>query len=280
MVREHREIVLERPAIACQEYILYRYRIVRLLSSTLIFTIAGHDQHQRKLDGGYRAASFREFRDRGRYHINLSAFDLSVSKSKTFTGAVYNPAAKLSDIIRDVLCNFTDTLETFMLRLKGNNGVETLSHSAVRIFGHCRRLKNFLFNSRICIARPDWWVLHRLYNKVDRAIFLRLSYRPLKVEKNFWVRDLIRLTEAVTDWSRQRSETTSYQTMMSLDITADSCLRQPEAGPGQSSAAHPMTGYASFKKWIPRVCYNEFPTRLPPSTGSSARFRVGAHQNP
>lgn len=215
MVREHRGIVLERPAIACQEYILYRYRIVRLLSSTLIFTIAGHDQHQRKLDGGYRAASFGEFRDRGRYHINLSAFDLSVSKSKTFTGAVHNPAAKLSDIIRDVLCNFTDTLETFMLRLKGNNGVETLSHSAVRIFGHCRRLKNFLFNSRICIARPDWWVLHRLYNKVDRAIFLRLSYRPLKVEKNFWAalrdyllpdHDVLRhhrgfLSEAARSWA-------------------------------------------------------------------------------
>lgn len=86
-----------------------------------------------------------------------------------------------------------------MLRSKGQGDVETLAYSAVRIFAHCKQLKNFLFDGCICIARLDWWILREIRDKVDRAIFLRPSYPPFKVEKNFWVSGPLRLTTAVTD---------------------------------------------------------------------------------
>jgi hypothetical protein len=134
---------------------------------------------------------------------------------RKFTGTVHNPQAKLSHIFEELLSAFTNSIETFMLHSMGDGDVEILSPSAVQTFTHCTRLKNFLFDGRICITSPDWWVLRKVHNEVTRAIFLRPSYPLFKVEKEFYVRSPFRLAPTFTDSSRQLSEIIRYQTIIS-----------------------------------------------------------------
>lgn len=126
---------------------------------------------------------------------------------------VRRSTATISHLLEHFLFRFTQSLETFVLRQTKDDRVETLSPPAVRTFTHCKRLRNFLLEGRICITAQDWWVLRKVHSEVDRAIFLQPVHPGSKDEKIFCVRFSSRLADRDTKEIRKLSETLLLQTM-------------------------------------------------------------------
>ena len=113
--------------------------------------------------------------------------DLACPQLSLFICIVRHRQALFRSVIKSMLSRFTASLKSFMLRSMSDDDVETLSPDAVRTLSHCKQLRNFLFEGRICIPAQDWWVLRKVHDELDRAIFILPAYPQSKAERTFYV---------------------------------------------------------------------------------------------
>jgi hypothetical protein len=114
--------------------------------------------------------------------------ELTCPRLKLFVYTVRHPRAPISPIVEHMLSQYTASLESFMLSSGADNRAETLTPLATQKLSHCKLLRNFLFEGRISITAQDWWVLHKVHDDLDRALFIQPANPKSEAERTFHVR--------------------------------------------------------------------------------------------
>jgi hypothetical protein len=115
--------------------------------------------------------------------------DFTCPRLSLFVYTSRKPMASLNGVIENMVHRFATTLESFFFRCSEWHYYETLTPLAVSTLCHCAQLRNFLFEGSICITSPDWCVLRKVHDKLDRAIFIRPAHQQSESEKVFCVRE-------------------------------------------------------------------------------------------